>query len=61
MGAPITVPGIDASVLAQFFSQAKGSLLGMFDMFSGASLSRLTIFALGIMQYISAVIIIPLM
>ncbi|MDQ6979358.1 MAG: preprotein translocase subunit SecY [Mariprofundaceae bacterium] len=61
VGAHIPVPGIDAHVLAQFFSQAKGSLLGMFDMFSGGALSRLTIFALGIMPYISAAIIIQLM
>ena len=61
IGAHIPVPGIDAQVLAQFFSQAQGSLLGMFDMFSGGALSRLTIFALGIMPYISAAIIIQLM
>jgi preprotein translocase subunit SecY len=61
IGAHIPVPGIDAQVLAQFFSQAKGSLLGLFDMFSGGALSRLTIFALGIMPYISAAIILQLM
>jgi len=61
LGAHIPVPGIDATVLAQFFNQAKGSLLGMFDMFSGGALSRLTIFALGIMPYISAAIILQLM
>nr|WP_236075264.1 preprotein translocase subunit SecY [Mariprofundus sp. EBB-1] len=61
IGAHIPVPGIDAGILAQFFSQAQGSLLGMFDMFSGGALSRLTIFALGIMPYISASIIIQLM
>jgi len=61
IGAHIPVPGIDGQVLAQFFSQAQGSLLGMFDMFSGGALSRLTIFALGIMPYISAAIIIQLM
>ncbi|MFC1536357.1 preprotein translocase subunit SecY [Pseudomonadota bacterium] len=61
LGAHIPVPGIDAAVLAQFFNQAQGSLLGMFDMFSGGALSRLTIFALGIMPYISAAIIIQLM
>nr|WP_238701400.1 preprotein translocase subunit SecY [Mariprofundus erugo] len=61
VGAHIPVPGIDAAALAQFFSQAQGSLLGMFDMFSGGALSRLTIFALGIMPYISAAIIIQLM
>ncbi|MFQ5355321.1 MAG: preprotein translocase subunit SecY [Mariprofundaceae bacterium] len=61
LGAHIPVPGIDAAVLAQFFDQAQGSLLGLFDMFSGGALSRLTIFALGIMPYISAAIIIQLM
>ena len=61
LGAHIPVPGIDAHVLAQFFNQAQGSLLGLFDMFSGGALSRLTIFALGIMPYISASIIIQLM
>ena len=61
IGAHIPVPGIDAGALAQFFNQAQGGLLGMFDMFSGGALSRLTIFALGIMPYISAAIIIQLM
>jgi len=61
LGAHIPVPGIDAQVLAQFFNQAQGSLLGLFDMFSGGALSRLTVFALGIMPYISAAIIIQLM
>lgn len=61
IGAHIPVPGIDAQVLAQFFNQAQGSLLGLFDMFSGGALSRLTIFALGIMPYISAAIILQLM
>lgn len=61
LGAHIPVPGIDAVVLAQFFNQAQGSLLGLFDMFSGGALSRLTIFALGIMPYISAAIILQLM
>lgn len=61
IGAHIPVPGMDAAVLAQFFNQAQGGLLGMFDMFSGGALSRLTVFALGIMPYISAAIIIQLM
>ncbi len=61
IGAHIPVPGIDAAVLAQFFQQAQGTMLGMFDMFSGGALSRLTIFALGIMPYISAAIILQLM
>jgi len=61
LGAHIPVPGIDAGALAQFFSQAQGSLLGLFDMFSGGAFSRLTVFALGIMPYISASIILQLM
>lgn len=61
IGAHIPVPGIDAQVLAQFFNQAQSSLLGLFDMFSGGALSRLTIFALGIMPYISASIIMQLL
>ncbi len=61
IGAHIPVPGIDAQVLAQFFNQTSNSLLGMFDMFSGGALSRLTIFALGIMPYISASIIMQLL
>ena len=61
IGAHIPVPGIDAQVLAQFFNQTSNSLLGLFDMFSGGALSRLTIFALGIMPYISASIIMQLL
>jgi len=61
IGAHIPVPGIDAQVLAQFFNQTQNSLLGLFDMFSGGALSRLTVFALGIMPYISASIIMQLL
>lgn len=61
IGAHIPVPGMDAAVLAQFFEQTSNSLLGLFDMFSGGALSRLTIFALGIMPYISASIIMQLL
>jgi len=61
IGAHIPVPGIDAVVLAELFNQVQGTMLGMFDMFSGGALSRLTIFALGIMPYISAAIIMQLM
>jgi preprotein translocase subunit SecY len=61
IGAHIPVPGIDSQVLAQFFDQTSNSLLGLFDMFSGGALSRLTIFALGIMPYISASIIMQLL
>lgn len=61
IGAHIPVPGMDAHVLAQFFEQTSNTLLGLFDMFSGGALSRLTIFALGIMPYISASIIMQLL
>ncbi|MEG3639774.1 preprotein translocase subunit SecY [Magnetococcus sp. PR-3] len=61
IGAHVPTPGIDPQALATFFEQQQGSLLGMFNMFSGGALSRLTVFALGIMPYISASIIIQLM
>lgn len=60
IGSHIPVPGIDPQRLADLFSQQKSGILGMFNMFSGGALSRLTIFALGIMPYISASIIIQL-
>jgi len=61
IGAHIPVPGIDPIVLADLFSGQQGGILGMFNMFSGGALSRFTIFALGIMPYISASIIMQLM
>ena len=61
IGAHIPVPGIDPNVLADLFSRQKDGILGMFNMFSGGALSRFTIFALGIMPYISASIIMQLM
>ena len=61
IGAHIPTPGIDGVALAEIFEQAKGTILGFFDMFSGGALSRLTIFALGIMPYISASIILQLL
>ncbi len=61
VGAHIPTPGIDGLALAEFFKQAQGTLLGFFDMFSGGALLRMTIFALGIMPYISASIIIQLL
>jgi len=61
IGAHIPVPGIDPSVLADLFKSQQGGILGMFNMFSGGALSRFTIFALGIMPYISASIIMQLM
>src|SRR6476659_9312860 len=61
IGAHIPVPGIDPNVLASFFQDNQGGMLGMFNMFSGGALRRFTIFALGIMPYISASIIMQLM
>ena len=60
IGAHIPVPGIDPTVLADLFKSQKGGILGMFNMFYGGALSRFTIFALGIMPYISASIIMQL-
>ncbi len=60
IGAHIPVPGIDPGVLENLFKQQKSGLLGMFNMFSGGALSRFTIFALGVMPYISASIIMQL-
>src|SRR5881394_3860529 len=61
IGAHIPVPGIDPNVLASFFDGQQGGMLGMFNMFSGGALRRFTIFALGIMPYIPASIIMQLM
>jgi len=61
IGTFIPVPGIDPSALAALFEQQKGTILDMFNMFSGGALSRASLFALGIMPYISASIIVQLM
>src|SRR5437763_1773116 len=61
LGTYIPLPGIDPAALAQIFQQHGGGVLGMFDMFSGGALRRMTVFALNIMPYISASIIIQLM
>lgn len=61
MGAHIPTPGINNEQLSQFLSSRGGALMGFLDMFSGGGLSRLTIFALGIMPYISASIILQLL
>ena len=61
IGVQIPTPGIDAQALASFFSRAQGTLFGMFDMFSGGALKKFSIFALGIMPYISASIILQLL
>lgn len=61
LGAHIPVPGIDPDRLAELFQSQAGGILGVFNLFSGGALSRFTIFALGIMPYISASIIMQLM
>ncbi|WP_394132506.1 preprotein translocase subunit SecY [Shewanella maritima] len=60
-GSFVPIPGIDAAVLADLFAQQKDTILGMFNMFSGGALERASIFALGIMPYISASIIMQLL
>ena len=61
LGIHIPVPGVDSGALADFFASAQNTLFGLFDMFSGGGLKNLSIFALGIMPYISASIIIQLL
>ena len=61
LGSFVPIPGIDAAVLAQFFEQQKGTIVEMFNMFSGGALERASVLALGIMPYISASIIMQLL
>jgi len=61
VGCHIPTPGIDSQALALFFKQMQGTLFGMVDMFSGGALQKLTVFALGIMPYISSSIIFQLL
>ncbi|PTU30032.1 preprotein translocase subunit SecY [Stenotrophobium rhamnosiphilum] len=61
IGSYIPVPGIDSAQLAALFDQQKGTILDMFNMFSGGALHRFSLFALGVMPYISASIIIQLL
>lgn len=61
IGTYIPVPGVDASVMGEMLAQHSTGILGMFDMFSGGALGRMTVFALNIMPYISASIIVQLM
>ncbi len=61
IGTYIPLPGIDAAVMAQIFERQQGGILGMFNMFAGGALERMSIFALGILPYISAAIIMQLM
>ena len=60
-GSFVPIPGIDAAVLADLFEQQQGTIIEMFNMFSGGALERASIFALGIMPYISASIIVQLL
>ena len=60
-GTFIPVPGVNSAVLEQIFSQHQGGILGIFDMFTGGALMRFSIFALGVMPYISASIIMTLL
>ncbi len=60
IGTFIPVPGIDAARFATFFSTQQGTLLGMFNMFSGGALQRFSIFALNVMPYITASIIVQM-
>jgi preprotein translocase subunit SecY len=61
LGAHITTPGVNVAALENFFNNQAGSSLGLVDLFSGGNLRRLTIFALGIMPYITASIIFQLL
>src|SRR5579863_9385924 len=61
IGGHIYTPGINAGVLEEMFKQSQGSVLGIFDLFSGGNFRQMTIFALGIMPYITASIILQLM
>ena len=61
LGIHIPVPGVDGQAVSDFFDNAQNTLFGLFDMFSGGGLSRLSVFALGIMPYISAAIIFELL
>jgi preprotein translocase subunit SecY len=61
IGVHVPTPGIDSAALAEIFARASGTVLGLFNMFSGGALERLSVFALGIMPYISASIILQLM
>ncbi len=61
LGSYVPIPGIDAAVLSQLFEQQKGTIVEMFNMFSGGALERASILALGIMPYITASIIVHLL
>src|SRR2546428_11879815 len=60
IGAHVTAPGADPAALLDYFKNKSGGLLGLYDLFTGGSLSRATVFALGIMPYISASIFVQI-
>ena len=61
VGCVVVTPGIDPSVIQQFFADMSGTVFGLFNIFSGGAMEQLSIFALGIMPYISATIIFQLL
>ena len=61
IGGQITVPGVSLPILTSYFANTSGTLFGLYDMFVGGAFTRATIFALGIMPYISASIILQLL
>lgn len=61
VGSQIAIPGIDVQAIQDFFKEAQGTILGFLDMFTGRNMSKMTVFALGIMPYISASIILQLL
>ena len=61
IGVFVTTPGVNRTVMSKIVNQASGSFLGLFNMFSGGALEQMSIFALGIMPYISASIILQLL
>ncbi|GIX22351.1 MAG: protein translocase subunit SecY [Gammaproteobacteria bacterium] len=61
LGTHITIPGVDAAVMAELFARQAGGFVGMMNMFSGGALERMSLFALGIMPYISASIIVQML
>ena len=61
LGSHIPIPGVDPAAVAALFEQTRGSIIDVFNMFSGGALKRLSLFALGVMPYISASIIIQMM
>ena len=61
IGAHIVTPGVNPDVIRDFFAQMSGSIFGIFNLFSGGAMEQLSIFALGIMPYISASIIFQLL